>query len=394
MTTRTYFWRKLFRGRRYTTSKRFLAVVAGAATAVLLLAFLLLRGQQHSHLLDGADMGYDEASPSSITDGDAKYPEKIWEWKDHHFQSQFYQFQRDHNKFYATEEERLKRYAIFKNNLTYIHNHNMQGYSYVLKMNKFGDLTLEEFRQRYLGYKKPDLRTPPREVDTTLESVEDNDIPTHVDWRQRGCVTSVKDQGDCGSCWAFSATGAMEGVYCAKTGKLVNLSQQQLVDCSRFLGNQGCDGGRMEEAFEYVVENGGICSGENYPYMRKDGVCKSSQCTSVATITGYRSVPRRSEKSMKTALALRSPVSVAIQANQAAFQFYYDGIFDAPCGTNLDHGVLLVGYSAETAGQGDYWIMKNSWGAAWGKGGYMLMAMHKGPAGQCGVLLDGSFPVA
>lgn len=150
----------------------------------------------------------------------------------------------------------------------------------------------------------------------------------------------------------------------------------------------------MEDAFEYVIENAGICSAESYPYMKKDDTCKASGCSPVATITGYKSVPRRNEASMRAALALRSPVSVAIQANQAAFQFYYDGVFDAPCGTDLDHGVVLVGYSAENKGTGDYWIMKNSWGAGWGKNGYMLMAMHKGPSGQCGVLLDGSYPVA
>ncbi|XP_054939673.1 procathepsin L-like, partial [Physeter macrocephalus] len=173
--------------------------------------------------------------------------------------------------------------------------------------------------------------------------MQDDDVPKAVDWRQRGCVSYVKDQGDCGSCWAFSATGAIEGAYCAKTGELLNLSQQQLIDCSRFLGNQGCNGGSMEDAFEYVIENRGICSAESYPYMMKDGICQASRCTPVASIVGYRNVPRENEKSMMVALALRSPVSVAIQANQAAFQFYYDGVFDAPCGTDLDHGVLLVG---------------------------------------------------
>nr|3F75_A Chain A, Cathepsin L Protease [Toxoplasma gondii RH] len=219
-----------------------------------------------------------------------------------------------------------------------------------------------------------------------------SELPAGVDWRSRGCVTPVKDQRDCGSCWAFSTTGALEGAHCAKTGKLVSLSEQELMDCSRAEGNQSCSGGEMNDAFQYVLDSGGICSEDAYPYLARDEECRAQSCEKVVKILGFKDVPRRSEAAMKAALA-KSPVSIAIEADQMPFQFYHEGVFDASCGTDLDHGVLLVGYGTDKESKKDFWIMKNSWGTGWGRDGYMYMAMHKGEEGQCGLLLDASFPV-
>ncbi|KEP60907.1 UNVERIFIED_CONTAM: cathepsin CPL [Hammondia hammondi] len=381
VTTRTYFWKKFLRQRNFT-ARAWIALVA-AAVSLLVFASFLIQWQ-----------GEDDRAvfpPSPVEDH--KPPANIWEWKEAHFQDAFSSFQATYAKSYATEEEKQRRYAIFKNNLVYIHTHNQQGYSYSLKMNHFGDLSRDEFRRKYLGFKKSrNLKSHHLGVATELLSVPASELPAGVDWRSRGCVTPVKDQRDCGSCWAFSTTGALEGAHCAKTGKLVSLSEQELMDCSRAEGNQSCSGGEMNDAFQYVLDSGGICSENAYPYLARDEECRAQSCEKVVKISGFKDVPRRSESAMKAALA-KSPVSIAIEADQMPFQFYHEGVFDASCGTDLDHGVLLVGYGTDKESKKDFWIMKNSWGTGWGRDGYMYMAMHKGEEGQCGLLLDASFPV-
>ncbi|CBZ49954.1 cathepsin L, related [Neospora caninum Liverpool] len=365
VTTRTYFWKKFLRQRNFKT-RAWIALVA-AAVSLLVFASFLIQWQGDD------DRGVFPPSPVE----DHKTPVNIWEWKEEHFQNAFGSFRATYGKSYATEEETQKRYAIFKNNLAYIHTHNQQGYSYSLKMNHFGDLSREEFRRKYLGYNKSrNLKSNNLGVATELLKVSPSDVPSAVDWREKGCVTPVKDQRDCGSCWAFSATGALEGAHCAKTGELLSLSEQELVDCSLAEGNQGCSGGEMNDAFQYVVDSGGLCSEEGYPYLARDGECKRA-CKKVVTISGFKDVPRKSETAMKAALA-HSPVSIAIEADQLPFQFYHEGVFDASCGTDLDHGVLLVGYGTDKETKKDFWIMKNSWGSGWGRDGYMYMAMHKG----------------
>jgi len=295
-------------------------------------------------------------------------------------------------KSYTSAEEKLRRFAVFRQNFAFITAHRNQGFKYTLDINEFADLTHEEFKAMYVGFRNHPKRLRRLGTDFSLSSVDSNDLPSYIDWNEKKCVTPVKNQQQCGSCWAFAATGAMEGAVCVKTGKLVNLSEQQLVDCSRKEGNEGCSGGEMDSAFQFVIDNGGICSEEDYPYSAVNGNCTQT-CSPVATIQGFKDVPKEDEVALQAALAKYGPVSVAIEADQMGFQFYSGGVFDGTCGTNLDHGVLLVGYGHDSQKNEDYWLVKNSWGDKWGDKGYIRLVRHKGKAGQCGILEDPSFPL-
>jgi C1A family cysteine protease len=226
-------------------------------------------------------------------------------------------------------------------------------------------------------------------------------LPSSVDWTAKNAVTPVKDQGQCGSCWSFSTTGALEGAYAIKTGSLASFSEQQLVDCDT-LGNRGrdhgCNGGLMDNAFSWISKNGGLCEEADYPYVsgttKTAGTCQTS-CRNVAgsDIIKYVDVEQASDSAMMAALA-KQPVSVAIEADQREFQLYKSGVFTGVCGTNLDHGVLVVGYG--TDGGNDYYKVKNSWSNTWGEGGFIRLAKganYNGGKGQCGVLLQASYPV-
>lgn len=226
-------------------------------------------------------------------------------------------------------------------------------------------------------------------------------LPASVDWTAAGAVTPVKDQGQCGSCWSFSTTGALEGAYAIKTGNLLSFSEQQLVDCDT-LGNggrdHGCNGGLMDNAFTWIGKNNGLCLESDYAYVsgttQTAGTCKTS-CKNVAgsDISRYVDVEPGSDLAMMTALSLQ-PVSVAIEADQREFQLYKSGVFTGSCGTNLDHGVLAVGYGTD-AGT-DYYKIKNSWSTTWGEKGYIRIGrgtQYNRGDGQCGVLLEASYPV-
>jgi len=216
--------------------------------------------------------------------------------------------------------------------------------------------------------------------------------PAAIDWRDKGAVTPIKNQGSCGSCWAFSSTGSLEGLNFVQTGSLVSYSEQQLVDCSTSYGNEGCNGGLMDDAFQYT-ETHTLATESAYPYTGRDGTCKEPAFTT-AINKGFTDVASESSTQLELAVS-QQPVSVAIEADRLVFQLYTSGIINSTkCGTNLDHGVLVVGYGTEN--NQDYWILKNSWGPTWGEKGFFRIAKdttQDGP-GICGLQLQASYPTA
>ncbi|KAL9976062.1 hypothetical protein ACROYT_G013305 [Oculina patagonica] len=295
-----------------------------------------------------------------------------------------------HGKSYATESEEDARKAIWKDNLMKIAEHNSQGRSHVLAMNHFGDLTQDEYSFFYLGMRSHFSNETKRSGSTFLEPSHVS-LPTEVDWRKEGYVTGVKNQGQCGSCWAFSTTGSLEGQHFKKTGQLVSLSEQNLVDCSTSYGNHGCQGGLMDYAFKYIKANGGIDTEASYPYEARNDNCHFSASSVGATDTGFVDVPQGSESGLQSATATVGPISVAIDASHMSFQFYHSGVYNEPrcSSTQLDHGVLVVGYGTYQ-GQ-DYWLVKNSWGTGWGMEGYIMMSRNKN--NQCGIATSASYPL-
>lgn len=301
--------------------------------------------------------------------------------------SKFLDFTYRYNKVYD-DNEIVLRYNIFEQNLNTINNHNSQNHTWTMAINQFADMTPEEFKSYTLCYNSPKLDNVPRISFDNVFKPSLIDTPDQIDWTSKGAVTGVKDQGSCGSCWSFSTTGGVEGSYFLSTGDLKSFSEQQLVDCSTSYGNQGCQGGLMTDAFKYIQDNG-ICLESDYTYSAMDGKCK--KCTVVTKIDSFIEIPTNNEDALKQAVSMQ-PVSVAIEADQGSFQFYSKGVMTSSCGTNLDHGVLAVGYG--TLNGVDYWKVKNSWGENWGDSGYILLQRNtKDSAGQCGITLMASYPV-
>jgi len=217
------------------------------------------------------------------------------------------------------------------------------------------------------------------------------DLPATVDWVAAGAVTAVKDQGQCGSCWSFSSTGAIEGAKFVATNQLISLSEQQLIDCSVAQGNQGCNGGMMDQAFQYVM-TAGSDSEASYPYTATGpNSCQASQYTAVTHITNFKDVQQNSENALKAAVA-QQPTSVAVCA-QDGWQFYSGGVLTSCC-TAIDHGVLAVGYGTDPSTNQMYWKVKNSWASSWGENGYIriLRTETDGSAGMCAIATEPSFP--
>lgn len=298
----------------------------------------------------------------------------------------------EHGKVYTSLDEKQRRFSIFKDNFRFITEHNSKpNQIFKMGLNKFADLTNEEFKVSYLGRKQTSVNRLRSAAGSPRYQYRENDsLPSSIDWRKKGAVTPVKDQGSCGSCWAFSTTAGVEGINEIVTGQLISLSEQELVDCDTSV-DDGCNGGLMDYAYEFIIENGGIDSEKDYPYTGYDGVCDTSrEKRHVVTIDGFEDVPANDEASLTKAVA-HQPVSVAIEGSGRPFQLYSSGIFTGSCGTTLNHGVTAVGYGSD--GSQEYWIVKNSWGTNWGEEGYIRMAKNIGlTSGKCGIAMEASYP--
>ena len=288
-------------------------------------------------------------------------------------------------KSYGTKEEFEFRADTFKATLAKVFEENSKNdNTFTVGLNKFADWTPAEFK-RVLSYK------PIRGAKSaTLQQFNETAIPTEIDWRTKNAVNPVKDQQQCGSCWAFSTNAALEGRDAIKTGTLKSLSEQQLVDCAGgSYGNQGCDGGDMGTAMSYAHDFG-MMAESDYAYTATDGTCAYDKTKVVSTPTGHQNVAVNNALALKTAIA-DGPVSVAIEADTFSFQFYSGGVLNTKaCGTNLDHGVAAVGYGSDSTGK-PYYIVRNSWGASWGLKGYINIAIVDG-AGICGIQMEPVYP--
>ncbi|KAK8741885.1 hypothetical protein OTU49_002444, partial [Cherax quadricarinatus] len=301
------------------------------------------------------------------------------------------EFKATHSRKYVDAEEEKYRRSVFEENLEYVKEFNEKyergEVSFTLAMNKFADMTNEEFNAVMKGYKRG-THTEPH---TVYQVKEDAPRAATVDWRTEGAVTGVKDQGQCGSCWSFSATGSLEAQHYFATGKLISLSEQQLVDCAGGLYfNQGCNGGWVNQAFKYIRDHGSEKE-TAYPYTAVDGTCKFNSNNVAATLSSYVTIPEGSESSLESAAASEGPISVAIDASRLSFQLYGSGVYyESKCSsTELDHAVLVVGYGTESGDE--YFLVKNSWGTSWGESGYIKMSRNR--SNNCGIATDASYPV-
>ncbi|KAG7469553.1 hypothetical protein MATL_G00130100 [Megalops atlanticus] len=317
---------------------------------------------------------------SALAYSERLYLDSEWEnWKTAH--------RREYN---GLGEEEIRR-TIWEKNMQLIEAHNREYelgiHTYELGMNHLGDMTSEEVAEKLTGLQVPLFRDP---NNTFIPDDSMRRLPKAIDYRKLGYVTPVKNQGACGSCWAFSSVGALEGQLMKTQGKLLSLSPQNLVDC--VTENNGCGGGYMTNAFKYVKNNGGIDSEDSYPYIGQDEQCDYSPSGKAAECQGYKEVKEGDERELQAAVAKVGPVSVGIDATLYSFQFYKRGVYyDRNCNKDdINHAVLAVGYGVSSKGK-KYWIVKNSWGEEWGNKGYILMARNRGNV--CGIANLASFPI-
>jgi C1A family cysteine protease len=294
----------------------------------------------------------------------------------------------------ADNSHLLRTYSAWRFNNDFIDEHNSKNLSYQLGHNQYSGMLIDEFRQQ-MGFANFFSTHKKAFIQSELN------YPDSIDWANAGAVTPVKDQGQCGSCWSFSTTGALETAYFLKYNTLFNFSEQQLVDCDNIRNgghDLGCNGGLMDSAFSWITKNGGLCTEETYPYVSgdttKSGTCqKSCKIDYKSKILDYIDITPSSDEEMMNALA-KQTVAIAIQADQIEFQLYKSGVFTGACGTTLDHGVLAVGYGSTD--NHDFYKVKNSWGETWGSNGYILLgrgSQYNNGDGQCGMLLEASYPV-
>jgi cathepsin H len=292
------------------------------------------------------------------------------------------------NKAYPAEELSM-RHAVFRDNLRVIEETNAQNLSYTLGVNEYTDLLWSEFTERFLMAPQHCSAT---EGNFKALGVGARDDPS-IDWRTKGVVTAVKNQGSCGSCWAFSTTGCVESHWALTSGQLIILSEQQLVDCAGAFGNMGCRGGLPSQAFEYIKAAGGIERSVDYPYTGRDGSCRVDKTKFAAHVTGEVNITEGAEKDLFDAVTNVGPVSIAFQV-VGDFQSYRSGVYDSTrCRKgpmDVNHAVLAVGYGTDASSKKPYWIVKNSWGASWGMQGYFNIVRDKN---MCGLATCASYPL-
>jgi len=302
---------------------------------------------------------------------------------------------------YDIYDNYVELFEKWVSNHKFIEETNAKNLTYTLGHNQFSAMDQTDFRA-YLGYNSIEQNEEKFYFENSQYGLRGS-LPESVNWVEFGGVTPVKDQGKCGSCWSFSTTGALECAYFKKYGNLESFSEQQLVSCDNFKNTQnrghdhGCSGGLMDNAFQWIEGNGGLCREADYPYVSGEGVVDvcETKCTPVrgSKIVEFVDVKPSDDVAMMTAIS-NQPVSIAIEADQREFQLYKSGVFTGTCGTKLDHGVLVVGYGSENGN--DYYLVKNSWAESWGDAGYIKLG--RGPKynngdGQCGILLQGSYPI-
>jgi hypothetical protein len=286
-------------------------------------------------------------------------------------EDEFVQFVARFSKNYATSEV-FTRFNIFKATLMEIERHNAMNLTWTMGVNEFSDMTQEEFERTMLtGFDASSVKFDPI---VPVQEFKGQPVPNDIDWREKQAVSPIKNQGACGSCWAFGTTGALESANKIKTGQMVLLSEQQLVDCAGSSGNQGCNGGLPSSAYNWIRQNG-ICSAADYPYTARDGSCKKT-CKPVVRITGFTNVGKT--EAAHTAAVTNQPLSIGIDATQ--LKNYKSGIFQGPCGTSLNHAVLTIGFNAEA------FILKNSWGTSFGEQGFFRFARNKNLCGMLNVV--------
>lgn len=308
------------------------------------------------------------------------------------FSNEFASFKEHYNLIYD-DQENLYRLNLFKNNLDFINKwNNNTNNTHKLSINRFSDRAEHERSKGMCWNTMDKTRSCDKQNYKGCQRTTLIDIPSSINWNDKGAVTPVKNQGQCGSCWAFSTTGAVEGAWQIVNGDLLSLSEQQLVDCSTRYGDFGCNGGLPDNGFEYIIDSG-LCSESDYQYQGNNGKCESSECTTKVTLSGCIDVNPSNQQALMQAVS-QQPVSVAIEADTLLFQHYTSGVItDTKCGTNLDHAVLIVGYGTED--NLDYWLVKNSWGPEWGDHGYVkiLRTDSCNDGGICGIAQQPSYPI-